>query len=920
MGNNTPARAISSPELIYLGSPGQSSKQKLAIQTPNIVYRARVNQTFDSVNQVVQLEYDAGVGTLADVLPGMVAFISDSGFGGYEKGIARIRTTPDGTYIYIGEVSDIAFSDNDYITIVDIMPPLPRFPYQAGETIRMDYDVNYSYNANKPMAVLGPIAAVLDLELDSSGNYIPQDFTPVDPSESFSAFGATIDSYLFDCPGAASTAGLDTTNPTFTFDTPGIYLWSCTITDSNGVSQTGYRWVFVNPSAPLCNIGDIEGDSVSGFSVQIEMFGDVDITEVYPRSMVVLYEMSYYGQVPETLGPIEGYENIRFIGWIGDESIERDPSQGVVRFRVYSPEYWLQQIPQPPVFLMDSNATSTDWDHVYQLTIDKALSLLLIWRTTASQIMDFKFTGNETRTQLVSSGGANLWDHLYNIAGGYLFAAPICNQFGQIFIEIDSNVIPFDDRDSLPVVMDIQSADMVRGSLRFEISRFSKRARVELIGVGPFDGTNTATQIGSRAPGTTFKHYGGIDAPVSSYIFDDQAHANFISGQLLEMANREYSGVSFILAHNNPFISMAPRQYIRMSLSAGDTPRGVSFTNARLIPRSISRRRNKATGEIQTALSCEFEARGTDGVDYVPPSPQFDNFSYPIGSIGSVSIPDIDTSFPDFTGPAVSNPCAGALLNNFNVKFSPSYLDGGDSTKLIAEIFMPCTIRTGNQTTIKINGLWFGDAANHYAVYGIKNGNIAATAAVTTFSAYSGNSYNVATFNPLSNTVVDGFRIVLESGLGSSVAYSPLDVIQTGSLSATDSVGSLLNTEDGLLYSVEGVGGPWNGNVFAGWTNNYGICIGGAGGKDGWVGFDQGAGNIFRLNTPSRGVYSEAVDSFRGRVYFWGGVDAVYAACGFDSNYGDNSGSFGFALRNASARGRRIDLRDAVISNICAAS
>ena len=125
MGNNIAARAVTAGELISLRSPGQSSKRFIAIQTPNVIYSARINQTFSSLDSVAELIYDGGSGTLADVLEGMTLYIGISP-GAKDKGIVRIRKVPTATVFYIAETSDVQFAENDYLTVVNLMPPYPR--------------------------------------------------------------------------------------------------------------------------------------------------------------------------------------------------------------------------------------------------------------------------------------------------------------------------------------------------------------------------------------------------------------------------------------------------------------------------------------------------------------------------------------------------------------------------------------------------------------------------------------------------------------------------------------------------------------------------------------------------------------------------------------------------------------------------
>ena len=148
----------------------------------------------------------------------------------------------------------------------------------------MDVDIPYSADADAPIPVLGPLAAVVRL----TGATV--DFTPPDPSDlSWSPIGAALSSYLFDAPGASATADMDTTQPTFTYNAAGWYRWSCTITDENAVSSTGYRWVIVEPASPQFTLQSCEGSAEDGgWSFTVRAVSGVDLDTVRDRAMAVL--------------------------------------------------------------------------------------------------------------------------------------------------------------------------------------------------------------------------------------------------------------------------------------------------------------------------------------------------------------------------------------------------------------------------------------------------------------------------------------------------------------------------------------------------------------------------------------------------------------------------------------------------------
>jgi hypothetical protein len=151
-------RAMTSQELSLIRTDVQSSLLYLAIHNPTTVYTALVNQAFTSDDSVVQVIYDTGVGTLADILPGMTLWVGTAA-GLCDIGQARIRKTPTSTIFYLGECSELLWSDNLFLTVKDEFGVWPRhIKIGAANVAYMDFDVAYSdQHVNcSPIPCLGP--------------------------------------------------------------------------------------------------------------------------------------------------------------------------------------------------------------------------------------------------------------------------------------------------------------------------------------------------------------------------------------------------------------------------------------------------------------------------------------------------------------------------------------------------------------------------------------------------------------------------------------------------------------------------------------------------------------------------------------------------------------------------------------------
>lgn len=620
------ARAATSDELTKLRTSGQRSRLYLAIHKPATVYTARVNQA-SFVDPVGQIAYDMGSGTLADVLPGMTMYVGSTA-GAYDIGMVRIRKTPTASAFYIGLTSEIAWADNLYLTVVDEFGLWPRIPVDIGSDLLMDADTAYSdqHTNFEPVPVLGPLAAALWLtgatvyfSPDASGSWAP---------------GSTISAYLWSAPGASATLNMTTATPTITYNAAGTYRVSCQVTAANGKTATGYRYVFVFDAAHMpATQFDLErcgGDWQSGgWSFEVKMSGEADLTAVRERALVVLLAEDWYGSSQASLGPISGYENVIAAGWIAGETIEWDPQAGAVQFRVDGPAAWLEKVAGTPISLNWRASGSATWSECDGLTIDRALYHALRWRSTATVCMDARLPGSTKLITNVDTGGAGLYAQLEDLAR-WLLARPLCDRYGRLIIETDTQMLETAARSGIPTVMEITTGDW-EGELEIERNPVRGVAAVELAAYY-FNGSSEGS-LYSRAPGLASGRFGTIESRERALV-NDQDECNALSGLALAEENNPLPYVGIDLAQNNRMIDIAPRQYVTLSASAADTRRGITLSAQKLIPRRIEISYQAKTGALRTRVECEAETSGPPGVTVIQPDP---------GIIGNAEF-----EFPDY--------------------------------------------------------------------------------------------------------------------------------------------------------------------------------------------------------------------------------------------------------------------------------
>ncbi len=607
------ARAATAPELTLLRSPGQRSKLYLAIYKPPIVYSARVNQTFTAYDEVVEVTYDGGAGTLANVKPGMTMYVGTSA-GAYDKGIVRIRKAPDATKLYVGECSDIEWSDNDYLTVVDDFSLWAKELTTEDNVVKMDWDVTYTdqHTNCDPVPVLGPAAAVLwltgatvDIALDGSNSWV---------------IGSTISAYAWSAPGASATSGMDTATPTLTFNAAGVYRVSCTVTAANGKFATGYRLVFVfdKDHLPIRNfrLDSCSGDyEEGGWNFSVTMWDEANMEDVRDRALVVLFARDWYGDTEQSIGPVAGYENVIAIGWIDKQTIGWNPGLSTVSFDVHGPQWWLAHISGYPVGVEDTTGTPNAWTEFNALSVDRGLWHFLHWRSTATLLMDIYPSNNTLRLPAAQGEVGALWEQLDSITNKTILAKPLCDRYGRLFVRVDSQYLPIADRASIPVVQAIEKQDWT-GNIEFERVIASPVSMLDLSGVS-WDGA-TGTPILSKSAGRAFKPYGTPET-IDNLLLHDQTQANALAGCVLGKMNNPYPSIPIDLTSNNRLIDICPLQYITLSMAAADNPLGLIWTDRYLVPRRIEYSYNPETGVLLTSLECEARATPELATTIVPP-------------------------------------------------------------------------------------------------------------------------------------------------------------------------------------------------------------------------------------------------------------------------------------------------------------
>lgn len=748
------ARAATSQELTYLRSDGQVSQLGLYVYNPPSVFTALVGTPPGTTDEVVQVNITGASGDPAGVADGMTVLVGSSA-GASDIGITR-AISATGAVINIGDTSDINWQAGQYLTVLADWGIWARKLAFNGGVWNIEGNIAYT-NQNAvldPVPVLGPIAAVLH----KTGSTVS--FNP-DASVSWIPDGSAISGYANTAPGASATANLASANPTLTYNATGGYYRTCSVTGANGKTSTGYRYVFVvddagngaftkltlktNPSGTLT-----EG----GWSFDVTLYDQADPTLIRDRAFVVLYAQDWYAGTQVSLGPIAGYENVICCGWIEGETIHWNAEQSTVSFRVSGPARWMASVGSWPISVMDTDTTPADWMHIQGLTIDKAIWHLCHWRSTVDKICDVIPSGDTRRAFDCSANMGTLWEQLKTFTDAKIGATPGCDRYGRLVVQIDPQFVPIAARSAFPIVMAITKADW-RDAVDFQ-KRLPSTSLIETAGFAYID--SQWTPMLSRAPGNAMIRFGSGMTSRYNLIFADQTSANALTAAIFAKLNNPYPSMPITLAQNNRLIDIVPQQYVTVSIAENDTPRGLIWTNQRLIPRRVELVFEK--GQIRTNIEGEAETIPGLAVTVAPPQTPVTNYTpsdqaptspnFPITPYPNTSIPSQygssgDTNLPgapcrDGTDPSSNGP--------YNV-WASATIDGGQSTAIPFPFYArPSSATNPTQYSVELEGQrydptygWIDDpSVLQYAhIYLIdSNGNVIVEGSGGTFNLPSG--------------------------------------------------------------------------------------------------------------------------------------------------------------------------------------
>ena len=601
---------------------------------------------------VVQLSVNTG-GASVSLLDGMTVMISGSQYGEWDKAIIRLRgdqnVVPATTTLNIATSSDIAgrVSSGDYVVVLDefrLWQRYGRIDYVAGGALTWYKDYSILWDATgandtdrrlasmPPVPIMGPHAVKFvdtpnvgaSFWFDWSDSY---DLAVGEAVDTWHSHGVQDHAYNT-WTSNAQVPGWQAVNAISGLK--GFRVW-LEVNDGKGVAATlpfrrGVRYVFtvrrpgdtqagdpVNAEAikDFRLNSDISGSYNTGYwSTSITLYGEAASKyEVIPGALVIVFADDYYQQdspylspsgiMNTSVGPVADRENILFVGRIVDGTITKNDEIEEVSFTVESVAEEASRYDNYPIVIED-DLYAEDWIDTPSLTVDRAVRYYIAWHTTLSLIADVYPTGDSHTLFAQDFVGGTIYNTLDSFLRDRLFARLLCDKYGTLRCEVDTQMQPYG---SVPTLWNLADCDWL-DSLTIKRFEYSRVKAVEVGGIVYYAGAIVPKL--SRAPGLFDKYRGTLNVSNSLAILD-QDELNVLSGRFLEYSNYEWD-MTMALAGNWRYLDISPQSAV--NIQSMTTHRGIM--DGRAIIREVRNAHNPDAGVIFTSIKTESES--TDGV------------------------------------------------------------------------------------------------------------------------------------------------------------------------------------------------------------------------------------------------------------------------------------------------------------------
>ena len=657
---------ISAGDLIKLRSENQTTQVFGTFAKPDTLWSAVITGTPSRGDTTIT--FNTGSGANFNLIQAEMEVWVGSTPGTDDIGRFRVKSITSGDGGVSGTLTvalnTLFFQAGDFLTFLLDFPFKPKYSKLSGTgTSPVFYkDTNITYtdeNTNLyPIIIAG----------SNRSNFLTGGSWIVNPhlEDSYTLDGSTITAYsatslsLDGTPTISIAAG--TGIGTVTFTAVGQYWIRYSITSSNGQTQVSYRYYYVHSTDPTSEhyphidfeVTSVNGDwSKGGWSSGITVSDNASLADIPDKTIAILWSKNYYQDVEENITFLPDSSNVLISGYVQKEKITQDFTKGLgeVTFDIVTIEEIIRNHYGFSLSLEAKQSGVNEWfKFSATLTIPKALHHLWKWQSNLLEICDVFLEGNTTLRAFVEMEAGDLYTLADNIAykAGIRYHV-ICDKSGRMHLTPDVQLLRDSERAVLNTIQTIETLDKseklvitrnpVNSTIQVKVSGFAWDGTFSTDCAQPLTSPCPAVEaICSSAPTINPSDEGAAILNFDQQTFEDQTHANEISGRYYAQANNIYPEIRITFAGNYAgVLDVVYPEFWQISIASTENKREIVWTNQNLICRNISLRIDQKKGIISPSVVFEPEVEGLPGVttsclgdyDFTFELPEFPDFEFP---------------------------------------------------------------------------------------------------------------------------------------------------------------------------------------------------------------------------------------------------------------------------------------------------
>lgn len=546
---------------LLLGRP-HTARVSVDFVTPTVALSGEIPSGYSEHN-VMEIPYINGVGDPLGVQNGMTVYVYDN--LGRFKGEVRAKAA-DGTTLYVAENDEITWSEGftfQVLRVFKVWTKFHRADVSGDEPVfYKDYGLAYTdQNENPPpIPIVGP--HVRQVSMDDSST-VDVDW---DASKSYALHnGATISLYDWDFEGGDPVESTDP-SPTVTYNTPGQYLTSLTITDSNGVTAKAYRWLIVreqpDDTQQVQHDVLLRGDfGKGGWQADIVTHNGPSLSGLPDACPMLVKVDARSAGTPMNFGGFEGCEDIYFCGWLQKDTVNINPGNYTVSFSAYTIDQLMSQAFNFDTFVYDVTSAPEGWLQIQDLDVRKAGYHLLRWHSNVLELVDVWLPDDSVRTAGIDAPEGMLFEQLRNMMQSVRMLEVGCDSQGALWVQKNVQHMKWDERTAYGKNHDMNENHFKAGVSWYR-QHYARIAMLELQAVA-WDGS-TPTALFGRSPGIVPLYEGKVKE-VNGLAVTDQDECNTLCGMFYAAENNTLTGLTFNMVGNwKPALDVFPQAMAKL--------------------------------------------------------------------------------------------------------------------------------------------------------------------------------------------------------------------------------------------------------------------------------------------------------------------------------------------------------------------